>query len=247
MTRWVVFSITLLFAAPSAAEKLRVLALPSEPFFYEEDGQPMGIEYEILELFAKSRGVRLDITFVDSFPELLERIANGDGDIASGTITITEARDERMDFSAPYFPVQVVLVERAGEASESLGDLAGKSVAAFEKTTAEEALRAVDGVDVVRREGVPGMLEAVRDEEIHGAAGDSSAIMPVIDDYPELTISLAFGERQHFGFALPEGSELKKPLSRHIAKMKEAGIFFRLVTKHMGPQASSVVRAARDE
>jgi hypothetical protein len=34
-------------------------------------------------------------------------------------------------------------------------------------------------------------------------------------------------------------------LSYFAKTSKESGIFFRLVTKHMGPQASSVVRASR--
>jgi len=67
----------------------------------------------------------------------------------------------------------------------------------------------------------------------------------VIDNYPGLEISLAFGEHQHFGFARPKGSGLRAALSKHIMSLKESGIFFRLVTKHMGPQASSVVRASR--
>lgn len=245
MSRIAALVLSLAVAGSVSAETLQVLALSSPPFFYEDNGAPAGIEYEILDYFAKTHGLELEVEYVDSFPELLERIADGEGDVAAGTITITDERQERMDFSAPYFPVQVVLVERTGDASDSPEDLQGKKVAAFEETTAEHALEEIGGVDIVILPGVPGMLNAVATGEIDGAAGDSSAIIPVIDDYPGLEISLSFGELQHFGFALPQGSPLREGLDHNIHKLKESGIYFRIVTEHMGPQASSVVRAAR--
>ena len=245
MSRIGVLFLSLSIASSVSAEKLHVLALSSQPFFYDDDGTPAGIEYEILSYCAKTRNLEIEVEYVNAFPDLLERIAQGDADIAAGTITITPERRENMDFSAPYFPVQVVLVERAGEISTSLEDLAGSQVGAFAGTTAEDGLSAIEGVEVVRRTGIPGLLSAVESSEIRAAAGDSSAIIPVIDDYPGLEISLAFGERQHFGFAMPKDSGLRVALSKHIMSLKESEIFFRLVTKHMGPQASSVVRASR--
>jgi ABC-type amino acid transport substrate-binding protein len=245
MHRIAVLFLFLSVATSASAEKLHVLALSSEPFFYEDDGSPAGIEYAILSYFAKTRDVEIEVEYVSAFPELLDRIANGDADIAAGTITITPKRSRRMDFSAPYFPVQVVLVERSKETSASLDDLAGSKVGAFAETTAEEALSKIAGVEVVQRDDVPGLLSAVANGDIRAAAGDSSAIMPVIDDYPDLEISLTFGERQEFGFAMPKGSPLAEALSEHIKGLKESGIYFRLVTQYMGPRASAVVRASR--
>lgn len=245
MSRIAALFLSLSIASSVSAEKLHVLALSSEPFFYDDDGTPTGIEYEILSYFAKTRNLEIEVEYVNAFPDLLERIAQGEADIAAGTITITPEREENMDFSAPYFSVQVVLVERSGELSTSLEDLAGSQVGAFAKTTAEEGLSKIDGVEVVQRDGIPGLLSAVASGEIRAAAGDSSAIIPVIDDYPGLEISLTFGKRQHFGFAMPKGSGLRVALSKNIMSLKESGIFFRLVTKYMGPQASSVVRASR--
>jgi polar amino acid transport system substrate-binding protein len=245
MSRIATLFLFLCIASSGNAETLRVLALSSQPFFYDDNGSPAGIEYEILSYFAKTEDLEIEVEYVDGFAKLLERIAQGEADIAAGTITITAERVQKMDFSAPYFPVQVVLVERSGETSRVLDDLKGFKVAAFEKTTAEEALLAIGGVEVVTRQGVPGMLDAVAAGEIRAAAGDSSAIIPVIDDYPGLEISLTFGEQQQFGFALPKSSPYTLALSEHILDLKESGIFFRLVTEHMGAQASSLIRASR--
>ena len=245
MARFAVLCVSLILGGSASAETLRVLALQSEPFFYDDGGRPAGIEYDILRYFAKTRGAELDVEYAASFPDLLARIEKGEADIASGTITITPERVERMDFSAGYFPVQVVLVERKGETSASLSELSGFEVAAFVKTTAEDALRVEPGIEVVQRTGLPGMLDAVASGEIRAAAADSSAVIPALEDYPTLQISLKLGEEQQFGFATPKGSPLSKALSQHLMSLKASGIYFRLVTEHLGPAASSIVRAAK--
>lgn len=245
MKRLAVLFACLSISVPAGAESLRVLALRSESFFYEKDGRPAGIEYELLHYFAKSRDAELAIEWVGSFPELLARIEQGDADVAAGTITITSEREQRMDFSAPYFPVQIVLVERAGERTESLADLAGSIVGAFQKTTAEDALKAVPGIEVVQGGSLEEMMRAVAQGKLRAAAADSSAVIPALEEFPSLQLGLVFGEEQSFGFALPEGSPLKEPLSEHILQIRKAGIYFRIVTEHLGPQASEIVRVAK--
>ena len=189
--------------------------------------------------------MELEVEYVESFADLLTRLARGEADIASGTITITPERAKNVDFSAPYFPVQIVLVERVGETSASLSDLAGSVVGAFAKTTAEDALNEIGNITVVQRDGLQGMLDAVESGELRAAAADSSAVIPALDSYPSLEISLMFGKPQSFGFALPKGSDLTDALGQHLLDLKASGIYFRLVTEYMGARASSIVRAAR--
>lgn len=247
MGRLAVFFLFLLMAANAFSGTLRVLALQSERFFEPADGGHSGIEAEILQYFAKARGDELEVEYVSSFTDLLDRIARGDADVAAGTITITPERKTRMEFSAPYFPVQVVLVERVGETSSSLEALSGK-VGAFEKTTATDALRTIPGIEVVTSEnGLEAMLDRVASGKWRAVAADSSAVLPVIDAYPSLQVSLYFGEQQDFGFALPKGSPLRQALSEHIERLRESNVYFRIVTKYMGPKAGAIVRAARGQ
>jgi ABC-type amino acid transport substrate-binding protein len=247
MSRLAAFVCLLALAAPATAETMKVLALRSEPFFYEKDGRPAGIEYDILEYFAKSRNATLDVEFVDSFSSLLERIEAKEVDIAAGTITITKERSRRLAFSAPYFPVQVVLVESMSQKTKSLDELAGTRVGAFVDTTAEEALRAVPAIRIVNDGTLEEMMDQIVTGELRAAAADSSAVIPALDQFPSLKIGLALSEQQAFGFALPKGSPLESSLSDHVRRLKESGIYFRIVTEHMGARASEIVRAAKIE
>jgi ABC-type amino acid transport substrate-binding protein len=245
MSRLAVLYSALAIATPAGAETLRVLALESESFFYQKDGEPTGIEHDILDYFAKSRGATLEVEWSDSFAGILERVEKGEFDIAAGTITITPERVRRIDFTAPYFPVQVILVERMNDHAKSLTDLVGQRVAAFTKTTAEDALRAVPGILITNDGTLQEQMIAIDRGELRAAAADSSAIIPELDNFPNLKVGMALGAESGFGFALPKNSRLTAPLTDHIKKLKESGIYFRLVSTHMGPRASQIVKAAK--
>jgi len=240
----IAIAITVL-AAPATAQTLRVLALESSPFFYEKNGRKTGIDFEMLDYFAKSRSATLEVEWADSFSGMLSRVERGEVDIAAGTITITPERARRMDFTVPYFPVQVVLVERLNDEIRSLTDLVGQRVGAEAKTTAEEALKAVPGILIVHDGSLEEQMQAIVRGEMRAAAADSSAIIPELERFPALELGMALSPESGFGFALPKNSPLTAPLSQHIKKLKESGIFFRLVTTHMGPRASEIIRAAK--
>jgi polar amino acid transport system substrate-binding protein len=241
-----VFSL-LAFAGSAGAKTLKVLALEQDAFFYQKTGKVTGIEHDILDYFARTRNATLEIEWVDSFGRMLERIEKGEADLAAGTITITPERTRRIDFSVSYFPVQVVLVEKIDANTRSLTELVGRKVAAFVDTTAEDALRAVPGILIVNDGTLQEQMSAIVRGELHAAAADSSAVIPELDRFPQLKVGMTLGAESGFGFALPKGSPLTGPLTEHIKKLKESGIYFRLVSTHMGPRASEIVKAAKIE
>jgi ABC-type amino acid transport substrate-binding protein len=176
---------------------------------------------------------------------MLERVEKGEADIAAGTITITPERARKMDFSSSYFPVQVILVERMSDDIKSLTDLVGQKVGAFTKTTAEDALKAVPGIVIVNDGTLQEQMRAIDRGEMRAAAADSSAIIPELENFPTLKMGMPLGAESGFGFALPKDSPLTGPLTENIMKLKQSGIYFRLVTTHMGSRASQIVRASK--
>jgi ABC-type amino acid transport substrate-binding protein len=224
-----------------------VVAIQTDFFFYEKDGKPAGIEYDILDYFAKSQNRTLQVQWADSFADLFDLVQAGKADVAAGTITITPERARRVAFSAGYFPVQVMLVARMNDGAKSLRELAGSKVGAFTKTTAEDALKAVPEIQIVTDGTLEEMLKAIDKGELRAAAADSSAVIPVLESHPNLKVGLTLGDQGSFGFALPKDSALKEALNQNILRLKESGIYFRIVTAHMGSRASEIVRAAKAE
>ncbi|MBO5842041.1 MAG: ABC transporter substrate-binding protein/permease, partial [Clostridia bacterium] len=71
-----------------------------------------GYEMELLMLFAKEYGYRLDMSYV-TFDAILPGVTTGKYDIGTGAITITEERAQSVNFSDSHLTVDVVMVIKA--------------------------------------------------------------------------------------------------------------------------------------
>ena len=98
--------------------KLTILAENSATSYFIYRGHKMGLEYEILNEFAKEIGVKLEIKVVKDLDNIIDRLNNGDGDIIACNYTVTKERKNKIDFSKPIMRTSQVLVQRKPEGWE---------------------------------------------------------------------------------------------------------------------------------
>jgi membrane-bound lytic murein transglycosylase F len=79
-------------------------------FIYK--GQPMGYEYDLLNLLAKYLNVRLDIKLTTNINEAFRMLNNGEGDIIAYSLTITKKRKSIVSFTKSHFNTRQMLVQR---------------------------------------------------------------------------------------------------------------------------------------
>jgi len=232
-------------AAPlAAATPLRVLAYSTKGFFARgADGQDTGLELDMLQYFTRKEGRPLVVQYVDNFDDLLPMLMRGKGDVVAATLTVTPERSGIVDFSAPYFSVQIRLVTRKDRALHALGDVVGKRVGVITGTTADHALTAVPGVKVERGDVLQALFDKVVAGQLDAVATDSSLALSYLQRFPDLTLGPALSGEQHYAFAVPKGSPLREALSLHIEDLKRSGIYFRLLSKHFGEAAVAMARA----
>src|SRR6187455_1235224 len=94
---------------PLAKKKLKVLTLHSINSFFLYDGEEHGLEYELLQLYAKHADLDVDIVTVETYKEMYDSIALGNFDIAMGTLVVTEAMDSITPFSNALYNSDVIL------------------------------------------------------------------------------------------------------------------------------------------
>lgn len=229
----------------AAAEALRVVAYETEPYLYRVDGRPAGFELEILEYLAKATGKTLELVWVDRFEEVLPKLESGGGDLAAATITITPEREQRFDFSVPYIPVRVMLVEPVGQETKRLADLAGATLVSIKGTTYEELLSVVPRATFVYAAGEEEQFELLASGRARALAVDSAVAFHMLKQYPGLRLGIPLTEEQGFGFAFPKGSPLVEPISAQLRQLKGSNIYYRLLRKHLGDAAVKAVQAAR--
>jgi polar amino acid transport system substrate-binding protein len=98
--------IFLVFLAGCSGEQsgdvIRVAVSPaSPPNLYEDNGRTMGLDLDIFEGYCEARGCTMRITAYD-WQGMLGAIVSKQADVAFSGISITEQRQEVMDFSQPY-------------------------------------------------------------------------------------------------------------------------------------------------
>ena len=100
-----------------AAEKLRVVVKPAEPFAFEENGVLKGYSVDLWRKVAAAAGLDYETRVVATVPELLQAVQSGQADVGVGAISITPDREKLMDFSHPFFKSGLQVMARSkGEA-----------------------------------------------------------------------------------------------------------------------------------
>ena len=75
-------------------------------------GQPMGYEYELLNLYAKHLGVHLKIKVLRNINDMFASLIKGNGDIIAYNLTVTSKRKKLVAFTEPLTTTRQVLIQR---------------------------------------------------------------------------------------------------------------------------------------
>ncbi|MBT8126946.1 MAG: transporter substrate-binding domain-containing protein [Gammaproteobacteria bacterium] len=105
-------ALLLFFAYPlcakSAERKIRVAALDCPPFVMNDAGQFSGISIYLWENIAEQLGREYSIEEYGP-KEMLEAVAQGKADIAVSCLSMTQKREEIIDFSHPFFETHLAI------------------------------------------------------------------------------------------------------------------------------------------
>ena len=161
---------------------VRVVVPYSRTLYFNDKGRERGVtadhvrdfEQFINRKYAKTLGKRPITVYMipTTRDELLEDVANGEGDIAAGNLTVTDERRRIVDFFAPESQrpaSEVVLTGPKSPAIDSADDLAGKTVHVRKASSYHESLVALN--ERFRKEGKPAVKlhlvpDALEDEDM---------------------------------------------------------------------------------
>jgi ABC-type amino acid transport substrate-binding protein len=135
--------LALLLGACSSTPPIVVASdLDNAPFAWVDDeGVPAGRDVEMMAVVGRMLDRPVVWRRMD-FDQLLPAAERGEVDVVCATVGITPERNQRVDFSRPYFTTQLAVVVRAGEGEPlCTADLQGRPVAAAAGTTSERAVR----------------------------------------------------------------------------------------------------------
>jgi polar amino acid transport system substrate-binding protein len=108
--------------------------------------QIVGLDIDYLNAVAKEAGFAVSFKNT-AWDGIFAGLEAGQYDIIASSVTITEERRKKYDFSAPYIDIGQILVVPKAETATALAGLKGKKVGAQIGTTGAFEIRKVEGVE----------------------------------------------------------------------------------------------------
>jgi polar amino acid transport system substrate-binding protein len=145
-------------------------------------------------------------------------------DMAAASITITEEREEAIDFSDPYFNSEQSLLVKADSGFTTWEDLS--TVGAQVGTTGEVyANENWEGVEVVTFEDAAGPYLALDAGEVDGVIFDLVNQQAVADEDDTVTVVENYDTGEEYGLATQDSPNLLAAINESLAGMREDGTY----------------------
>ena len=238
-------------AARSVAEirksgELRMLTFvgANESFLRNKPGGGYeGLDYELVAGFARTLGVDVRVVAKPRFADLLPALLAGEGDLVASTMSITPEREQQVDFSTPYFPVVAMAIAPKGSGMSGLASLAGKKVGVPPGTTLEARAAELGFAEILPRARTAAeAVQSLRSGEVDVVLMESSLALPLLAREKGVEIVAKLPELEHYGFAVPPGSDLKTALDAFLSASKKGRSYYQLVLRYLGEQGVELLK-----
>jgi polar amino acid transport system substrate-binding protein len=228
--------------------------IPYRPFEYETtSGELTGFDVDIAQaVFEDQLGVNYEFK-PTSFDSIIPSLNNGNFRIIMSAMTINDTRDEKVDFSDPYFTAYQTIIVRADSSISSRGDLEGTVVGVQKGTTganaAEELQSEFDGnIELNRYDQIPAAFQALKngqvsavindntvnaefasqEDNIEFIEGEGAAVEAGQDAPPYLTLTV-----ENYGIAFREDdSEFLERVDEALATIKNNGTYDEIYSEY---------------
>ena len=213
----------------------------------DEAGELTGFDVALVEALAAHMG--LEPQWVDmAFPDLLAAVADDEVDVVASALTITDEREQRIDFTRPYFVASQALAAPAGTTLQGVADLDDETVVAVLADTTGEAyaLETFDRAVVTSYVDRASALAALDADEVDAVFMDTDAVTEQARAGSLLLLEEVPTD-ERYGIGLAEGdAALRTALNEAIATLLADGTYEALFAQWFpardAQQAANVIR-----
>lgn len=214
--------------APPYIERGRLIAITdyNSTSYFIYRGEPMGYQYELLNLFAQHLGIKLEIKVSNDIRESFENLLSGECDLLALNLTVTKERSRLIDFTRPFIQTRQVLVQKKPESWHLMSDnqldaillrnqldLAGKTIHVQKNSAYAARLRNLSDEigDTIHIVEVPyeseQLITMVAQGEIEYTVSDENIARVNQTYYPEIDIQTAISFPQNLAWAVKKGDD----------------------------------------
>ncbi|KZE34193.1 amino acid ABC transporter substrate-binding protein (PAAT family) [Crenobacter luteus] len=213
------------------------------PFEFQNDkNEVVGFSVEVLSAVAEKGGFK--VRFLNTpWEGIFATLDQGDRDIISSSVTITDQRKQSMDFSEPYFEArQLIAVGKGVGDVKSFQDLKNKKVSVQTGTTGDEVVQKLLGKtspNIKRFESMPLALKELESGGVQASVGDNGVVINYVKNNPGSGIVTVEDAQtfapEFYGFAVKKGNtELLEKINKGLAAIKADGTYDQIYKKYFG-------------
>lgn len=192
----------------------------------------MGYDVDLGNRIGKELGVQVSYKNIP-WDDLFLALENKEVDMIISSVTITEERKQKYDFSEQYLNAGQVIITRADDTSiTSPDDLKGKKIAVQEETTNEtEALKLTDKNFVIRYPDFLLATEALVEGEADAILSDLPGAKGIITENPTLKIASDPFTNEHYGIVFRKGDPNIAKINEILSSLRTQGVLTDLKQK----------------
>jgi polar amino acid transport system substrate-binding protein len=201
------------------------------PFESVEGGDETGFDVDLSEEIASRLGLEVEWVRTD-FDTIFTAVAGNQFDMVAAASTITEEREQTVDFSDPYYNSRQALVVNTNETPDIAstddigdGDVIGIQRGTTGKDWAEENL-VPQGAQVKTFTAAPDAFRDLEAGNVTAVVNDEPSSAEIIKDLPGLEIVQPIDTGETYGFAFsPDNPDLREAVNGALAEIIADGTY----------------------
>jgi polar amino acid transport system substrate-binding protein len=213
------------------------------PFESVKGGVETGFDVDITNEIASRLGLEVEWVKAD-FDTIFTAVAGDQFDMVAAASTITDEREQVVDFSVPYYNALQSLSVNTQETPDITstdqlgdGDVVGVQKGTTGKIWAEENL-VPQGVEI---KSFTSSTDSFRDLEagnIVGVINDKTASVEIVKGLPSLEVVQDIETNEHYGLAFsPSNPDLREAVNAVFAQMVADGTYATIYGKYFPPDS----------
>ncbi|HVQ32039.1 MAG TPA: transporter substrate-binding domain-containing protein [Vicinamibacteria bacterium] len=235
-------------AADEARLRVLVAADEDQEMFSFEPGKPPGLEREMIEGFAKSHGLALEVVPVVRFEQIIPNLNSRLGDVILGIVD-TESRRAQVSFTDEVLPTRHVVVGLTSrDQVRSLELLRMQKVGVVTGSSWAEAAASA-GIPpnrIIAFTDTPAMMNALLGGQVNVVVMGISSFALGRKKHPELRADLFLGAPGTHAWAVRKSDvALRDQLNQHIRLLKGSGAWGQLLARYLSSDALALFTSAR--
>ncbi len=205
--------------------------LDYKPFEFVKNGEEMGFDVDLAEEIASR--LDLEVEWVRAnFDTIFTAVAGNQFDMVAAASTITEEREQTVDFSEPYFNSRQALTVNTKETPDiqstddiGEGDIIGVQKGTTGKAWAEENLKP-QGAQIKTFEAAPAAFTDLEAGQVTAVVNDEGSSIAEVEQRPSLKIVEAIDTDEHYGFAFaPDNDALREAANEALSEIIADGTY----------------------